>query len=53
MGGHFGREGRLRHSGLGIDFQNNEFARSFGPVVIPEVGPAYAATTERPVRLER
>src|SRR5271154_3126115 len=48
-----GHEGCLGHAGLRIDFQYDELARTSGAVVISKVGPAYAATAQRLVRLER
>jgi len=53
MASKFRHKRSLGHPRLGVDFQNHEPPRPARRNVIPEIRPAYAATTERPMRPER
>src|SRR5690606_17282374 len=52
LGGNFGHQRRRRHAWLRIDLQPYNFAVFRMAVVIPEIGPGHAATTNRLMSLE-
>jgi len=53
MSRHFWHERGLRHPGLSVDFQYDEFARTSGAVVVPKVRAAYATAPECSMSLKR